>query len=108
MFKKGDFFVFSIITFIAVVLFFAIFGSGGKCVTVTAEGELYGEYPLKKDSKIQIKTQRGVNTLVIEDGEAYFTDSDCPDKTCEKMGKISHNGQSVVCLPHKVIAEVKE
>lgn len=108
MFKKGDFFVFGIIIFVSVVLIFNLFGFSGKLVAVTVEGEKYGEYPLSTDSQILIKTEWGTNTLVIKDGEAYFIDSDCPDKTCQKMSKISRKGQSIVCLPHKVIAEVKE
>ncbi len=108
MFKKGDFVVFGIIIAVSLVLLFTLFGSEGKYVAVTLEGETYGEYSLRTDSETLIKTQGGTNTLVIKDGEAKFMHSDCPDKTCEKTGKISHKGETIVCLPHKIIAEVRE
>ena len=77
-------------------------------ITVTVKGETYGEYSLGRNEKVEIKTELGTNTLIIENGEAYFTDSDCPDKTCQKSGKINTEGETIVCLPHKVIAEVRE
>lgn len=108
MLKKWDFVVFGIIITLAIFLFIAFFGKGGNSVTVTVKGEIYGEYPLNLDNTIKIETEFGVNTLVIEKGEAYFKDSDCPDKTCQKSGKIHTEGGTIVCLPHKVIAEVRE
>lgn len=108
MFKKCDFIVFGIIVLFSVLLAFAFFGDGGRIVTVTYEGKIFGEYSLNKNKTVKIETDRGVNTLVIEKGEAYFTDSDCPDKTCQKSGKISKEGETIVCLPHKIIAEVKK
>ena len=108
MLKKGDFAVFTIIVLISAVLFFALFGGEGKRVTVTVGGEVYGEYSLKENREIKLRTSKGTNTLVVKDGEAFFKDSDCPDKTCQKSGKISNLGETIVCLPHKVIAEVVE
>ena len=49
----------------------------------------------------------GTNTLVIENGYAWMTDSECPDKICEHMGKIHMNGQLIVCLPNGVIVTVE-
>ena len=57
---------------------------------------------------VVFRVDKGTNTLVIENGQAHFINSDCPDKTCQKIGKISKSGETIVCLPHKVIAEVKE
>ena len=108
MLKKWDFVVFGTIIALALFLFIAFFGKGGNSVTVTVKGEVYGEYPLNQDNTVKIETKFGVNTLVIEKGKAYFKDSDCPDKTCQKSGKIDTEGDTIVCLPHKVIAEVRE
>ena len=108
MLKKGDFVVFGIIIAAAVVLFFAFFGNSGGYVSVTVDGKVQSEYSLNRDATVEIKSKNGVNTLIIEKGEAYFTDSDCPDKTCQKSGKIKLEGETIVCLPHKVIAEVKK
>ena len=51
--------------------------------------------------------QGGSNTVVIENGTVYMKDADCPDKLCEKTGKISKNGETIVCLPHRVVVEIQ-
>ncbi|WP_440248169.1 NusG domain II-containing protein [Catenibacterium faecis] len=30
----------------------------------------------------------------------------CPDHLCIKQGTINKKGQSIICLPHKLIVEV--
>ena len=108
--KKGDFIVFGMVILISVVCFFVFTFSGtsGKKIKVTVNNTPFASYPLEHDGKYQIKTEFGTNTLVIENGSAHFSDSDCRDKTCEKMGKIGKEGQSIICLPHKIVVEVVE
>ncbi len=45
----------------------------------------------------------GTNTVVIENGEIYISEANCPDKTCVRMGKLKSADLPVVCLPHKLI-----
>ena len=45
--------------------------------------------------------------IVIEKGEVYMEDADCPDKLCMKQGSISGTGQTIVCLPHKLVVTVE-
>ncbi|MFR4337598.1 MAG: NusG domain II-containing protein [Lachnospira pectinoschiza] len=35
-----------------------------------------------------------------------MTDADCPDKLCVKTGMISKTGETIVCLPHRVVVEI--
>ena len=35
-----------------------------------------------------------------------MTDADCPDKYCIQMGKATHTGDTIVCLPHKLVIEI--
>lgn len=51
--------------------------------------------------------QGGVNKVVINDGKVSMTDADCPDELCVKTGKISRVGETIVCLPHRVVVEIK-
>lgn len=43
------------------------------------------------------------NEVIIQDGSARIISSNCNDYTCIKMGSISKNGQSIICLPHRLI-----
>lgn len=72
-------------------------------VQVTVDGEVYGEYPLDQDIEIPIgKT----NVLSIENGKADMVEASCPDQLCVQQKAISKDGESIICLPNKVIATV--
>ena len=47
------------------------------------------------------------NIINIKDGVAKMKDANCPDKLCMHQGHISKNGESIVCLPHGLIVEIK-
>ena len=73
-------------------------------VTVrTADGDAF--YPLNTDGVFSLNG--GTNTLVIENGEAWVSEANCPDKVCMGMGKISKNGEFIACLPNQVIIVVE-
>ena len=79
-------------------------GTGAEAV-VTVDGEEVGRYPLNKDGVFPLNG--GSNTLVIENGEAWVSEANCPDKICMGMGKISKNGEFVACLPNRLIIVVE-
>lgn len=79
---------------------------GGNTVTVTVDGALYGTYPLAVDTTVDITTDGGHNRLVVRDGTAYVDTADCPDGICAAHRPISRKGESIVCLPHKVVVTV--
>ena len=56
---------------------------------------------------IPIQTEEGYNLVVIQDESVGITEADCPDKICISEGFVSKPGATVVCLPHKVLVEVK-
>jgi hypothetical protein len=81
----------------------------GKIVRVTVNDSLFGEYPLNHDKEIIIEPGEnppGKNVLTIRDGQADMTQADCPDKICVNHKPISKAGETIVCLPHKVVVEV--
>ena len=44
--------------------------------------------------------------LVIENGKARISHADCPDGICEEYRPISYVGETIICLPHKVVIEI--
>ena len=102
------------ILFIAVLLFLCaaaalglyVFREDGDTVTVSIDGQLYGEYPLTEDCVVELISDGGFNRLVIEDGYAYVEEASCPDGICSSHRPISHNGESIICLPNKVVIEI--
>ena len=103
------------IIFIAVLLLAAavglvylfVFREGGDTVRVTVDGELYGVYSLAEDMTEDIRTgSDGLNRLVIRDGKAQIDEATCPDGICVAHHPIFRNGESIVCLPNKVVVTV--
>ena len=95
-----------IVSAISFVLIYLVLPKNGDRVIITVEGEEYGTYPLSVDKEIEIKQKDKTNIIVIENGEVYMKEADCPDKLCIKMGKKSKGGQNIICLPNKISAEV--
>ena len=108
---KNDVILIAVVLILAAA-FFAVYSftaKKGKIVEVSIDGQTVSAYSLSKDFKTDIKTQNGkTNTLVIENGEAYVSYADCPDKVCVSHRKISRSGESVICLPHKLVISIKE
>ncbi len=80
--------------------------TAGNTVTITIDGKLWRTLPLSSDTTVDIPGTGGTNTLRIKNGQASITEADCPDKLCVHQSSIRHNGESLVCLPHKVIVKV--
>ena len=84
-----------------------LFSGSGSEVRITVDGQLYGTYVLSEPQEIPIELDgRIANVVVIENGEAHMSDADCPDGLCMHQGAISRDGQTIVCLPHKLVVEV--
>ncbi len=100
--------------FIAVLLFLAgifaltlfLFRSEGDRVTVTVDGKFFGEYSLSEDRTVEIKRDGGYNTLIIENGYARVEKASCPDGICSSHRPVKHDGESIICLPNKVVIRV--
>ena len=59
---------------------------------------------------MEIHTGEGgkeLNLLVIKDGKAFVETATCRDGICAAHAPISREGESIVCLPHKVVITVK-
>lgn len=79
----------------------------GTFAVVKIDGVEVGRYLLSENTEKVIKTEGdGKNTLVIQDGKVFIEDANCPDKICEGHNKISYTGETIVCLPHKVVIEI--
>ena len=88
------------------VLGMLLFRTSGDTVTVTVDGKTFGEYSLDQNCSVEIKTEYGFNLLVIKDGKAYVESASCPDGICSKHRPISYDGESIICLPNKVVVSI--
>jgi len=81
----------------------------GDVVVVEADGKQYGSYSLSIDRTVEIRTGENgeeLNLLVIKDGKAHVEEATCRDGICAAHRPIFRQGESIVCLPHKVVITV--
>lgn len=83
-----------------------LFRRDGAAVVVEQDGRETARYVLEENRTVRIEGQGGYNLLVIENGEAWLGEADCPNQLCVKTGKIRYAGQSIVCLPHKLAVRI--
>ena len=105
------------IIFIATLLLMAaaglvylfVFRDSGNVVEVTVDGEVYGVYSLSENITCEIRTGKNdenINRFVIADGKVYMQDASCPDGICVAHRPIFRDGESIVCLPNRVVVTV--
>ena len=92
-----------IVSFI-ILIFVSVLSKDGSYVTVRVNGNEICRYSLSEDGVYELNG--GTNVLHIENGTAYLSDADCPDRLCVKQGKIKKTGQVITCLPNKLTVTV--
>ena len=98
-----------VIIAVAVLLFINVTKVQGNRVVVKIDGIETESYSLSENTEFEIRTGKNnenINVVVIENGKVRVTDADCPDGICKDYRPISYVGQTIVCLPHKVVIEI--
>ena len=102
-FKKADIFLFAFLILLGAgsLLFVRCLGAdGADTVKILVDGEPYRVCSLSKNSVIDVQTEYGSNTVIIEDGSVCVSESDCSGHDCERFGRISTPGSTIMCIPH--------
>lgn len=105
---KNDLLLIGTILLSALIIFiiFKLNLKDGNKVKVIVDSKEKYCYNFNNNAEVEIKTGDGINVLVIENGEAYIKSANCPDKICVSHRKISKVGETIVCLPHKLVVEI--
>ena len=82
---------------------FFVFPSGAKTATVTKGGEVVYVISLSENGEYKVDN---CLTVCAQNGEIYVKESVCNDKICEKTGKISKSGSSIICLPSQIVVSL--
>lgn len=77
-------------------------------VGVYQDGQEIGRYSLMEDQTVSIPYgDGGYNLLFISSGHVSVSDADCPDGLCVRQKAITGNGESIICLPHKLVIQIE-
>jgi len=111
--KKNDWILMSIVVFIGLISFGIVKwvqqeSTKEPVAQITVDGKIVGTYPLSEDQIIDIPSkEKWTNRLKIENGAIFMLEANCPDKICVHHKSISQNGETIVCLPNKVVVVIK-
>lgn len=76
-------------------------------VEVSIDGKIAEIYDLNRDTDVVIQGYgNGTNHLLIQDKTVWISEATCSDHICVHQGKISKNGEMIICLPNRVIVQV--
>lgn len=90
---------------------FAREDAGVLTVVVTADGAELDRFALAgaelRDAQ-RVYTNGGYTLRVVATAEGvHVADSDCPGRDCVRTGMISRAGQSIVCLPARIVVALE-
>lgn len=108
MIKKADIFLTLalIIAGLAISYFLTVDSSSGSVLKITSDGKLFGSYSLLEDQQISLDKTGHHNTVEISDGTVSMVSSDCSGQDCVHQRSISESGESIVCLPNRIVLEI--
>ena len=106
--KRGDLYLIGGCLLAALLLggLWLLLRRAGGVVIVEQNGRETARYALSEDRTVRIEGAAGYNLLVIENGEAWIMEADCPNRLCVQTGRIRYGGQSLVCLPHRLAVRI--
>lgn len=107
--KKAD--IILLIVLVAVGLastaYVAMSRSGGDIVIIERNGDMYGKYSLFEDKTITVEGKHSKNIITIKGGTVVMAESTCKNQVCVRHGAISSTGESIICLPNRVVVKIE-
>ena len=72
----------------------------GNTADVYIDDKLVQTIDMSVDDEYTFQTDK------VRNGAVSMKSADCPDKVCVRMGTKNRNGETITCLPHKLVIEV--
>lgn len=111
LFKKSDLIIIGgliVLSLIGAAFYFFVSGKKAAKAEILVDAKLVQTVDLSKNQTFTVTGVDGrTNLVVVSDGKIAVTDADCPDKICVNTGAISKPGQTIVCMPHRVVVQIK-
>ena len=127
--RKADIilFVVLVIAGLAASAVLAMSHSGGDTVIIESGGELYATYPLTEDRVVIVPSPQEkvlpahqpddskpaseqfthYNVVTISGGRVSVSEASCKNQVCVKHSEISLTGESIVCLPNRLVVRIE-
>lgn len=108
-FKKSDIVLMVMIVIIGSLsgIYLSLGKTAGDEVEIKIDNRVYGTYRLDLDRTIVVKGSNGKNIVTIKNGSVKMSSASCKNQVCVHHSPISKVGESIICLPNKVIVKIK-
>lgn len=110
LFERNDLLIIIAVCIITIILLIPHF-TGGKALTaeISVDGEIVKTVSLSEVSGFyEFKTDTSpAVTITAENGRIRVSEAECPDRLCVNCGWLDSDGDMAVCLPAKVVVNVK-
>lgn len=107
---KWDFMLLCLFLCIGVIGILAVkkYSAPGSYVYIYENGAIVQKISMAEEGTYFFSASYGSNTVEIQNGAVKVTEADCPDQLCVKQGAIKGDRESIICLPHKFVVEVRK
>ena len=108
--KKWDYIIFAFIAILSIACFVyvqSVTNEQGSTVVIEINGEVVKKLDLNTDTVYEVKNRDDYNIVEVKDGKVSVTESNCKDHICVNTPAISKVGQSIICLPHKLVVRIE-
>lgn len=74
---------------------------------ISVDGKAVMELDLSEDQVLTVDgAGGGYNRIQVRDGAVSVLEASCPDKVCVHTGTVRYPGETIVCLPNRMIVTV--
>lgn len=111
--KKGDVVIIVIMSLLVIsgsaYVYFKGAGDLNKILLITQDQEVIHKIKMNNQYEkiIEVKNGDDYNYVHIKNGEVWIESANCDNQVCVYVKPISKVGEVIVCLPHKLIIEIK-
>lgn len=110
IFKKGDFLLVGAVLLFSCFLY-ALFSfrnsTPAAYAEISVDGETVTTLDLNQDTALTVTGyQGGTNTVTVSHQAVSVTEASCPDLVCVHTGQIHNTGETIVCLPNRVVVTI--
>ena len=110
LFAAWDAVLLAAVLFLCGALFWASGARGSGAVAVVEQNgvELCRIALSAGQEKTTFAVPGGLRVVIaVENGEAWFESSCCPDQLCVRSGRLSKTGEAAACLPVGVVLRIE-
>ena len=90
---RNDIILVCILAVLASIIFLFLPKEKGETLLIYKDGSLITTLNLNSDTQ-------------YENGKAYVTNAACHDKVCENTAPIKNKGESIICVPQKIVLKI--